>query len=202
MSPLHAHLSPGTSSSNTMSAWVRCCLFSAAKGCISPHRSSCFPCVPRRSRMAWRTARSLGCVQRSKRPLFPPIRMIRLPLDVLRKNKPLALLSDVLPYGKFKLQQEVMVLNHCRQGLATAIFSESSVKNRFSLPNFTFFQFSFSTAPHPHYFSLNSQHCFLSTPLTRLGFYCTSAFFTPQPATKRTEPFTFCLALEEKNPAH
>lgn len=62
-------------------------------------------------------------------------------------------------------------------------------------------QFSFCTAPHPHYFSFSwnaSHHCFLSTPLTRSVIYCTSAFCKPLPATKRTEPFMFCLAPEGK----
>ena len=66
-------------------------------------------------------------------------------------------------------------------------------------------QFSFSTAPHPRYFSLNwnaSHHCFLSMPLARLVIYCTSAFCKPQPATRRTEPCVFCLAPEEKKAAH
>lgn len=45
-------------------------------------------------------------------------------LDVLRKNKPLALISDVFPYGKCKPQEIVMALNHFRQGLATVRFSK------------------------------------------------------------------------------
>lgn len=68
--------------------------------------------------------RHLCCVQGNKCPLFSPIRMIRLSLDVLRKNKPLALLSDVLPYGKCKPQEIVMALHHFRQGLAPARFSK------------------------------------------------------------------------------
>lgn len=94
--------------------------------------------MPRRSRLAWRIARHLCCVQGNKCPLFSPIRMIRLSLDVLRKNRPLALLSDVLPYGKCKPQEIAMALHHFRQGLAPARFSKP-VKNRFSLPNFIFY---------------------------------------------------------------
>lgn len=90
--------------------------------CISHHLSS-FPYMPRRSRIAWRIARHLCYVQGSKCPLFSPLRMIRLSLNVLRKYKPLGLLSDVLPHGKFKPQEIVMALNHCRQGLATVRFS-------------------------------------------------------------------------------
>lgn len=105
-------------------SWVRCCRFSTTKGCISHHLSSHFPCMPRRSRLAWRIARHLCCVQGNKCPLFSPIRMIRLSLDVLRKNRPLALLSDVLPYGKCKPQEIVMALHHFRQGLAPARFSK------------------------------------------------------------------------------
>lgn len=97
---------------------------STAKGCISYHLNSHFSCMPRRSCMAWRTARHLCYVHGSKCPLFSPIRMIRLSLDVLRKNKPLALLSVVLPYGKCKPQETVLALNHFRQSLATDRFSK------------------------------------------------------------------------------
>lgn len=92
--------------------------------CISHHLSSPFPCMPKRSCVAWRIARHLCYVQSSKCPLFSPITTIRLSLCVLRKNEPLALLSDVLPYGKCKPQEVVKALNHFREGLATARFSD------------------------------------------------------------------------------
>lgn len=97
---------------------------STAKGCISHHLNSHFSCMLRRSCMAWRTARHLCYVRGSKCPLFSPIKMIRLSLGVLRKNKPLALLSGVLSYGKRKPQETVLVLNHFRQSLAMDTFSK------------------------------------------------------------------------------
>lgn len=113
-----------TSLCRFLSARVRCCHFSTTKGCICPHLSSHFPSMPRRSHLAWRIARYLCCVQGNKCPLFSPIRIIRFSLDVLRKSRTLALLSDVLPYGKCKPQEIVMVLHHFRQGLAPARFSK------------------------------------------------------------------------------
>lgn len=174
---------------------------STAKGCISYHLNSHFSCMPRRSCMAWRTARHLCYVHGSKCPLFSPIRMIRLSLDVLRKNKPLALLSVVLPYGKCKPQETVLALNHFRQSLATDIF-KALLKIGFHSPVSFSIQFSFCNAPHPHYFSLNwnaSHHCFLSTPLARLVIYCTSAFCKPQPTTKKDWALHVLLSTRAEN---
>lgn len=164
-----------------MTAWVRCCLFSTAKRCISHCLSSHFPCMPRRSRMAWKIARHLCYMQGSKCPL---IGMIRLSLDVFRKNKPFALLIRCCPLWKTQAPGNSYGSKSFQTGPGHSQIFKALLKIRFHSSVSLSIQLSFSTAPHPRYFSLDwsaSQHCFRSTPLTRLVIYYTSAFRKPQP---------------------
>lgn len=62
-------------------------------------------------------------------------------------------------------------------------------------------QFSLSAVPRPRYFLLKLKRFPPLLPSNRLVIYCTSAFCKPRPATKRTEPFMFCLAPEGEKAA-
>lgn len=158
----------------------------------------------RRSHMAWKTARHLCHIQGIASVLFSPTGTIRLSLDIFRNNKPFALLSNVLPYGKHKPQEIVMALNNLRQSLATTRF-QSADTNMFSLPSFIFYPIFFLYCTTPTLFILKLK-CFppllhFNTP-HKAVIYCTSAFCKSLPATKKTEPFMFCLAPEGKTVTH